>query len=1120
VSARPGVAFLAGINEYLHAEQIPTLRFAERDAEALAELLADGDVCRFPPERIRLLAGPQAGREEIVHSFEDWLPRQAKGAELAVLYFAGHGLVRRDGAQDQGYLLPYDADPDDLATKALAMTDVARWIERLEAAAVILCLDCCHAGQIVSRPGQPGLRDSTRDLEFRPDVLEAITGKGRFLLASCDAGQKSVESPQLRHGLFTYHLLEGLKGAADSDGNGRVGVAELFEYVAQAVERDARLQFGRSQRPWHTSSGPGGVYLSEPRLALLSETSSSFTLERLWVEKGAMAALALIEQRLPFGDEAFLIPVLRLLERKEDPAGLPVIFRCLAHSSALVRDRASRALQSLGWERTATAVEQLARRADEQQLGAILDGMMAIESHPEVVGLLDRLVILLKGALRSRAILLLERKRLGLERERIADLFRSKGSPYEIERVLGQGLFTAAFLARHRVTGLQAVVRLLRPEFAGQPHLRAQFLDLSSRAVQYIHPNLVVTRDVMAYPDQNVYYSVRDYVDGVTLQNVLESGKRFEEKDAITLLSDLLSALEPLHQRGAIHGGIKPSNIFCTGAGGLVLGDPSLPVQGIGLGLERLCYDYRYAAPETFRGGGALSPAADFYAFGCVAYEVFCGVPPFQADSPFDLATAHCREPYPSACERGASDQVDRLLRMLLAKSPDERPRKLQGIRRVLAEWEDLSSPTASSWAEIEVPKKDEPQPATGQAFQPYQTLLSFGDVGGTPPAEEQVAAITQSTSSAVDSTAVETPGAVVDLSDSGVFDTKDSSAPTARPSQAFDQQMAVGPPADLFGPNSGYRPLARIGRGAFGEVWRAEAPGGVEVAIKMISWPHAREIGQAAQISLAAPRELQALEITKQLRHPFLLAVHGYWITGDRLMIAMELADKNLRNRLMECKIAGLMGIPETELLSYIRDIAEGVDYLHAHNVLHRDIKPDNLMLVGGHAKVADFGLARITEANQVASTLVGTPTYLSPEQWRGHVGPKSDQYSLAVAYAELRLGHPPFSAPDMFQTMVGHLEQPPELAPLGGAEAEVLSQALAKHPDQRFPTCRAFAEALQAAVEQGTVPVKPTMPAAQQYMAPEQSILRPGQWGEAPRSRTSWWRRLLGWTKGDQPK
>src|SRR5262249_28357358 len=230
---------------------------------------------------------------------------------------------------------------------------------------------------------------------------------------------------------------------------------------------------------------------------------------------------------------------------------------------------------------------------------AVLDGLAAFEAHVEIVGLLDRLVVLLKGDLRNRAILLLERKRLGLELNTIAEFFRSIQSPYRIDKALGQGLFAGAYLATVDGADLQVVVRVLRPEFAGQPLVRAQFLDLNQRALPLVHENLVVTRETRAFSARNIYYAVRDYIDGVTLQRVLEGGKRFEPAQVLSLLRQLLAALAAVHRRGMSHGGVKPSNIFLCGEDRVILGDPSLPVQGIGVALDRLSYDYRYAAPES-----------------------------------------------------------------------------------------------------------------------------------------------------------------------------------------------------------------------------------------------------------------------------------------------------------------------------------------------------------------------------------------------------------------------------------------------------------------------------------------------------------------------------------------
>src|SRR5262249_19538074 len=101
------------------------------------------------------------------------------------------------------------------------------------------------------------------------------------------------------------------------------------------------------------------------------------------------------------------------------------------------------------------------------------------------------------------------------------------------------------------------------------------------------------------------------------------------------------------------------------------------------------------------------------------------------------------------------------------------------------------------------------------------------------------------------------------------------------------------------------------------------------------------------------AKRELRALEVIKRLSHPHLLKTQAAWALQDRLIILMELADCTLRDRLCECKAAGAVGIPVTELLRYFQEAAEALDYLHTQTVLHRDVKPQNLLLCHGHVKV-----------------------------------------------------------------------------------------------------------------------------------------------------------------------
>lgn len=251
-----------------------------------------------------------------------------------------------------------------------------------------------------------------------------------------------------------------------------------------------------------------------------------------------------------------------------------------------------------------------------------------------------------------------------------------------------------------------------------------------------------------------------------------------------------------------------------------------------------------------------------------------------------------------------------------------------------------------------------------------------------------------------------------------------------------------------------GYTLKRRIGAGSYGEVWMADAPGGITKAVKFIYGCHNEN---------RATNELKSLNKIKQVRHPFLLSLERIEVVDSRLVIVSELADMSLNDRFLACCDEGLPGIPRNELLGYLKDTADALDYIsEAHSLQHLDIKPENLLLVGGHVKVADFGLVKeVRDATQ--SLMSGlTPAYAPPELFDGRPNRTSDQYSLAVVYAEMVSGKRPFGGTTAAQLAVQHMQAKPHLRHLPPRDQDIVFKALAKDPLLRFPSCREFVEEL----------------------------------------------------------
>jgi hypothetical protein len=227
-------AVVVGINDY---SNFPKLKFAVNDAKAVYRYLNENN--RVPSENIFLLIDKQASIQNLRNILGTKLKASAGEKDMVIIYFAGHGSTERDTLSPDGdglekYLLAADSDPKDLYSTALPMREVGHLFSRIKSERLVFLLDSCYSGASGGR--------TVENYGFRANIsdkfLERIsTGRGKIIITASSANEVSAEKEELQHGVFTYFLLEGLKGSADTDSDKIITVDEIYRYVSEKVPK-------------------------------------------------------------------------------------------------------------------------------------------------------------------------------------------------------------------------------------------------------------------------------------------------------------------------------------------------------------------------------------------------------------------------------------------------------------------------------------------------------------------------------------------------------------------------------------------------------------------------------------------------------------------------------------------------------------------------------------------------------------------------------------------------------------------------------------------------------------------------------------------------------------------
>jgi len=244
-------ALIIGVTGYPNFPEQGRLRFADDDAQLFYEFIQTDEGGNFEQNKIKLLLNEQATRRKIIQEI-NWLSHNARSKDRVYIYFAGHGIVSDEG---RAYFIPYEGLPSEPNVDGIRADEFLNRINSIVAKEVVVFIDACHAAAALNSDGTSRSAESGTEENLAGGLKEkwkAVTrepGETFMALFSASDRQRSWEDHTLKHGVFTYYLIKGLQGRADTDNDGFVKAGELLDYLSDEVDAWTRQKFKKRQTP-------------------------------------------------------------------------------------------------------------------------------------------------------------------------------------------------------------------------------------------------------------------------------------------------------------------------------------------------------------------------------------------------------------------------------------------------------------------------------------------------------------------------------------------------------------------------------------------------------------------------------------------------------------------------------------------------------------------------------------------------------------------------------------------------------------------------------------------------------------------------------------------------------